>query len=74
MTDGYVPLYVHKKLSDFGLTYNQIFERITNRADLMNTTILDILIKKTNAMQNNKRIGALRDMAISHGFDSAYKY
>jgi len=25
-------------------------------------------------MQNNRRIGALRDMAISHGFDSAYKY
>jgi len=74
MTDGYVPLYVQKKLSDFGLTYNQIFERITNRADLMNTTILDRLIKKTNAMQNNRRIGALRDMAISHGFDSAYKY
>ena len=74
MTDGYVPLYIQKKLSDFGLTYNQIFERITNRADLMNTTILDRLLKKTNAMQNNKRIGALRDMAISHGFDSAYKY
>ena len=74
MTDGYVPLYVQKKLSDFGLTYNQIFERITNRADLMNTTILDRLLKKTNAMQNNRRIGALRDMAISHGFDSAYKY
>ena len=74
MTDGYVPLYVQKKLSDFGLTYNQIFERITNRADLMNTTILERLLKKTNAMQNNRRIGALRDMAISHGFDSAYKY
>ena len=74
MTDGYVPLYVQKKLSDFGLTYNQIFERITNRADLMNTTIIDRLLKKTNAMQNNRRIGALRDMAISHGFDSAYKY
>jgi len=74
MTDGYVPLYIQKKLSDFGLTYNQIFERITNRADLMNTTIIDRLLKKTNAMQNNKRIGALRDMAVSHGFDSAYKY
>ena len=74
MTDGYVPLYIQKKLSDFGLTYNQIFERITNRADLMNTTIIDRLLKKTNAMQNNRRIGALRDMAISHGFDSAYKY
>jgi len=74
MTDGYIPLYIQKKLSDFGLTYNQIFERITNRADLMNTTIIDRLLKKTNAMQNNRRIGALRDMAISHGFDSAYKY
>ena len=30
--------------------------------------------QKTNAMQNNRRINALRDMAISHGFDSAYKY
>ncbi len=74
MTDGYVPLYIQKKLTDYGLTYNQIFERLTNRADLMNTTILDRLLKKTNAMQNNRRIGALRDMAISHGFDSAYKY
>jgi len=35
---------------------------------------IDRLLKKTNAMQNNRRIGALRDMAISHGFDSAYKY
>ena len=31
----------------------------------MNTTIIDRLLKKTNAMQNNRRIGALRDMAIS---------
>jgi hypothetical protein len=73
MTEGYVPLYIVKKLTDFGLTQNQIFERLTNRADLMNTTILDRMLKKTNAMQNNKRINSLRDMAISHGFDMQYK-
>ena len=73
MTEGYVPLYIVKKLSDFGLTQSQIFERVTNRADLMNTTILDRMLKKTNAMQNNKRINSLRDMAISHGFDMQYR-
>ena len=34
----------------------------------MNTTILDRLIKKTNALQYNDRIGKLRDMAESRGF------
>ena len=34
----------------------------------MNTTILDELIKKTNAMKHNDRINAL-EMAISRGFN-----
>ena len=73
MTDGFVPLYILNRLTKYGLTYPQIFDRLTNRADLMNTTILDRLIKKTNSMQYNKRIGALRNSAISHGFDLQYR-
>ena len=69
MTDGFVPLYIQQRLTNYGLTYPQILERITNRAELMNTTILDRLIKSTNAMQYNDRIGRLRNMAISHGFN-----
>jgi|5B_taG_2_1085324.scaffolds.fasta_scaffold00686_3 hypothetical protein len=73
MTDGFVPLYILNRLTKYGLTYPQIFDRLTNRADLMNTTILDRLIKKTNSMQYNKRISALRNSAISHGFDLQYR-
>ena len=72
MTDGFVPLYILNRLTKYGLTYPQIFDRLTNRADLMNTTILDRLIKKTNSMQYNKRINALRNSALSHGFDLQY--
>ena len=35
----------------------------------MNTTILDRLIKKTNAMQHNDRINKLRNKAVSRGFN-----
>ena len=73
MTDGFVPLYIIDRLTKYGLTYPQIFERLTNRADLMNTTILDRLIKKTNALQYNERIAALRNSALSHGFDLQYR-
>ena len=51
-----------------GLSFDQIWERVTNRADLMNTTILDRLIKKTNALQYNDRISKLREMAETRGF------
>ena len=60
-----------KDLAD--IMYIEIYERITNRADLMNTTILDRLIKKTNALQYNERIAALRNSALSHGFDLQYR-
>ena len=68
MKEGFIPLYIIERLSNYGLTFDQIYERITNRTDLMNTTILDRLIKKTNAMKHNDRINALRNMAISRGF------
>ena len=35
----------------------------------MNTTILNRLIKQTNAMKHNERVNALRNMAISRGFN-----
>ena len=69
MKEGFIPLYIIERLSNYGLTFDQIYERITNRTDLMNTTILDRLIKKTNAMKHNDRINALRNMAISRGFN-----
>jgi len=72
MTDGFVPLYIQQRLTNYGLTYPQILERITNRAELMNTTILGRLIKSTNAMQYNDRISKLRNMALSHGFEAQY--
>jgi hypothetical protein len=34
----------------------------------MNTTILDRLIKKTNALQYNDRVSKLREMAETRGF------
>ena len=63
------PLYIIDRLKNYGLSFDQIYERIVNRSDLMNTTILDRLIKKTNAMKHNERINALRNMAISRGFN-----
>ena len=69
MKEGFIPLYIVDRLKNYGLNFDQIYERITNRADLMNTTILDRLIKKTNAMKHNERINALRNMAISRGFN-----
>ena len=69
MKEGFIPLYIVDRLKNYGLNFDQIYERITNRAELMNTTILDRLIKKTNAMKHNERINALRNMAISRGFN-----
>ena len=69
MKEGFVPLYIIDRLKNYGLSFDQIYERIVNRSDLMNTTILDRLIKKTNAMKHNERINALRNMAISRGFN-----
>ena len=69
MKEGFIPLYIVDRLKNYGLNFDQIYERITNRADLMNTTILDRLIKKTNAMKHNERVNALRNMAISRGFN-----
>ena len=69
MKEGFIPLYIIDRLKNYGLNFDQIYERVTNRADLMNTTILDRLIKKTNAMKHNERINALRNMAISRGFN-----
>jgi len=68
MKEGFVPLYIIDRLKNYGLSFDQIWERVTNRADLMNTTILDRLIKKTNALQYNDRISKLREMAESRGF------
>ena len=68
MKEGFVPLYIVDRLKNYGLSFDQIWERITNRSELMNTTILDRLIKKTNALQYNDRIGKLREMAESRGF------
>ena len=68
MKEGFIPLYIIDRLNSYGLNFNQIYERITNRADLMNTTILDRLIKKTNALQYNDRVAKLRNMAQSRGF------
>ena len=69
MKEGFIPLYIIDRLKNYGLSFDQIHERITNRADLMNTTILDRLIKKTNAMQHNDRINKLRNKAMSRGFN-----
>ena len=69
MKEGFIPLYIVDRLKNYGLSFDQIYERVTNRADLMNTTILDRLIKKTNAMQHNERVNKLRNMAISRGFN-----
>ncbi len=69
MKEGFIPLYIIDRLKNYGLSFDQIYERITNRADLMNTTILDRLIKKTNAMQHNDRINKLRNKAMSRGFN-----
>ena len=68
MKEGFIPLYIIDRLKNYGLNFDQIYERVTNRADLMNTTILDRLIKKTNAMKHNERVNKLRNMAISRGF------
>ena len=68
MKEGFIPLYIVDRLKNYGLNFDQIYERVTNRADLMNTTILDRLIKKTNAMKHNERVNKLRNMAISRGF------
>ena len=68
MKEGFVPLYIIDRLKNYGLTFDQIWERVTNRADLMNTTILDRLIKKTNALQYNDRVSKLREMAETRGF------
>jgi len=68
MKEGFVPLYIIDRLKNYGLSFDQIWERVTNRSELMNTTILDRLIKKTNALQYNDRIGKLREMATSRGF------
>jgi hypothetical protein len=69
MKEGFIPLYIIDRLKNYGLSFDQIYERITNRAELMNTTILDRLIKKTNAMKHNDRINKLRNKAISRGFN-----
>jgi len=69
MKEGFIPLYIVDRLKNYGLNFDQIYERVTNRADLMNTTILDRLIKKTNAMKHNERVNKLRNMAISRGFN-----
>ena len=58
-------LYIYRKKMKFGLKYNQIFERITNRADLMNTTILDRLQKRKQITYANRRIFALRKWQFS---------
>ncbi|ASF00447.1 hypothetical protein [uncultured virus] len=68
MKEGFVPLYIVDRLKNYGLSFDQIWERVTNRADLMNTTILDRLIKKTNALQYNDRVSKLREMAETRGF------
>ena len=68
MKEGFVPLYIIDRLKNYGLSFDQIWERVTNRADLMNTTILDRLIKKTNALQYNDRVSKLREMAETRGF------
>ena len=72
MKEGFIPLYIIDRLNSYGLNFNQIYERITNRADLMNTTILDRLIKKTNALQYNDRVAKLRNMAASRGFANQF--
>ena len=69
MKEGFIPLYIIDRLKNYGLNFDQIYSRITNRADLMNTTILDRLIKKTNSMKHNDRINKLRNMAITRGFN-----
>jgi len=69
MKEGFIPLYIVDRLKNYGLNFDQIYSRITNRADLMNTTILDRLIKKTNSMKHNDRINKLRNMAITRGFN-----
>jgi len=70
MKDGYVPLYLVDKLMEFGLTYPQILERITNRGQLMNTTILQRIHKRTKSLQGNERIQKLREEVLSHGFNN----
>ena len=62
------PTFLEMIIGSGPLNFNQIYERITNRADLMNTTILDRLIKKTNALQYNDRVSKLREMAETRGF------
>lgn len=72
MTDGFIPLYIVDRLKNYGLNFSQIYERVTNRTDLMNTTILERLIKRTNALHYNERVNKLRDMALSRGFALQY--
>jgi hypothetical protein len=70
MKDGFVPLYLVDKLMKFGLTYEQIFERIINRSQLMNTTILQRLQKSTRSLTANERIQRLRNETLSHGWSN----
>ena len=70
MKDGFVPLYLVDKLMKFGLTYEQIFERIINRSQLMNTTILQRLQKNTRSLTANERIQRLRNETLSHGWSN----
>jgi len=72
MTDGFIPLPIIDSLKNYGLNFSQIYERVTNRADLMNTTILERLIKRTNSLHYNDRVNKLRDMALSRGFNLQY--
>ena len=70
MNDGFVPLYLVDKLMSFGLTYEQIFQRIVNRSQLMNTTILQRLQKNTRSLTANDRIQRLRNETLTHGFSN----
>jgi len=72
MTEGFIPLYIVDRLKNYGLNFSQIYERVTNRTDLMNTTILERLIKRTTALHYNERVNKLRDMALSRGFARQY--
>ena len=72
MTDGFIPLAIIDRLEKYGLNFSQIYERVTNRVDLMNTTILERLVERTNTLHYNDRVNKLRDMALSRGFQSQY--
>ena len=68
MKDGFVPVHLYEMAREFGVLPASFRDRILNRVDLWNSTMLDRIMKNTKSSRHSKQIAELREIVDSKYF------